>query len=78
MENTHMQINLDDNNIKMNKITFQKMTLIFNAIHDGWSVKRKEDSLVFSKKHENKKEIYLDTFLSKFIHNNADFSKLLS
>ena len=51
-------------------ITLQKMKFIYNAIDDGWSVKKEENKYIFTKKHEGKKEVYLETYLRKFIESN--------
>jgi hypothetical protein len=71
------------NEIKLNEINFnihketepdfiklQKMRFIYNAIESGWNVKKIDNKFVFSKKHEGKKEIYLETYLQKFIEDN--------
>jgi|694.fasta_scaffold04390_16 hypothetical protein len=50
--------------------TRRKMTFIMNALEDGWSVKKINHSYVFSKKHENKREVFLDSYLEKFIEYN--------
>ena len=64
-------INLEDN-CKINTIQFQKMLLLFNAIEEGWTVKRKNESYVFTKNHENKKEILEDAYLLKFMKTNLE------
>ena len=51
-------------------IEIQKMSFIHNAIDAGWSVKKREEKYIFSKKHENKKEVYLETYLQRFIESN--------
>ena len=33
---------LENNKIKINTITFQKMNLLYNALDDGWSIKKKK------------------------------------
>ena len=48
---------LENDNIKIDNIKFQKMLLLFNSIEQGWTVKKRNDSYVFTKNHENKKEI---------------------
>lgn len=53
--------------IEINSKHFQKMVFLTNAIDDGWSVKMVNDRYIFSKKHENKKEVYDKTYLEKFI-----------
>ena len=46
------------------------MRFIYNALEDGWTVSAQNNKYVFTKKHENKKEIYLDNYLKKFINDN--------
>ena len=56
--------------IETDFIKIQKMRFIYNAIEDGWNVKKIDNKYVFTKKHEGKKEIYLETYLQKFIEDN--------
>jgi len=69
-------ISLNEINLNMNKeteidfIKLQKMRFIYNAIDSGWNVKKIDNKYYFCKKHEGKKEIYLETYLQKFIENN--------
>lgn len=58
------------NTIKMNRTEFQKMTFIINALNNGWTVTKEEDKFVFTKKHENRREIFEENYLSDFINNN--------
>ena len=65
--------------IQMDKKQFQKMLFINNAIEEGWTVKKNEDSnsYIFTKKHENRREIFQSDYLEKFIQKNAfDISTL--
>lgn len=66
------------NNIPMsiNNKQLQKMLFIFNAIEDGWYVKKKNKNYIFSKKHEGKKEVFSEDFLKKFIEKNLNFSRI--
>ena len=41
-----------------------------NAIENGWSVKKRRGSYIFSKKHEGKKEFLRDGYLAKFLDEN--------
>ena len=66
-----------DNQIQFSKKEFQKMVFIINAIEKGWSVKKVEDSYIFTKKHEGKKEIFKNDYLEKFVETNLDVTKLL-
>jgi hypothetical protein len=80
-----IKINLDslkdlENNadFKVDAIKFQKMLLLYNTIEQGWSVKKRTGSYVFTKNHENKKEIYDDSYLLKFMKSNLDLNKIVS
>ena len=62
-----IKINLESltdlENVKIDAIKFQKMLFLFNAIEQGWSVKKRSDSFVFTKSHEGKKEVLEDSYL---------------
>jgi hypothetical protein len=68
---------LENNKIKISPILFQKMNLIYNALEEGWSIKKKETSYIFTKKHENKKEIIEESYLLKFMKSNLDLNKII-
>ena len=52
---------------KMNK---RIMMFVMNALDDGWSVKKDDDKYIFKKKHENKKEVFMESYLEKFVLKN--------
>lgn len=68
---------LENTNFKVDAITFQKMLLLYNTIEQGWSVKKRNDSYIFIKNHENKKEVLDDSYLMQFMKTNLDLSKIL-
>ena len=68
---------LESNKIKLNPVTFKKMNLIYNALEEGWSIKKQNTSYIFTKKHENKKEIIEDSYLLKFMKSNLDLNKVI-
>ena len=68
---------LENENVKVDVIKFQKMLLLFNSIEQGWSVKKRNDSYVFTKNHEGKKEVLEDSYLKKFMKTNLDINKLI-
>jgi hypothetical protein len=72
-----LSININDKSLKIDNITFQKMSFIYNALQEGWSITKKKEQYIFSKKHEGKKEYLLDSYLSDFIKNNIDMNKVL-
>jgi len=69
---------LENENIKVDAIKFQKMIILFNSIEQGWSVKKKNESYVFTKHHENKKEVLEDSYLLNFMKTNLDLNKVIS
>ena len=53
MDNVEIKINNsleNSNNIKIDYIKFKKMLLIYNALEEGWTIKKKNDSFIFEKK----------------------------
>ena len=60
----------------INPIKLQKLLFIYNAIEDGWCVVKQGNSYVFTKNHENKKEIFLDDYLQKFVYKNISIDDL--
>jgi hypothetical protein len=47
-----------------------KMSFIYNALENGWTIKKHNDSYVFTKKHEGKKEMLSEDYLSTFMKDN--------
>jgi hypothetical protein len=62
-------------NVAINRVQFQKMNFIMNAIDSGWSVTKNVDAYVFKKKHEGKQEVFMADYLEKFIDMNMDLDK---
>ena len=73
-----VKIDLEDNNIAVDRIKFKKMLLMYNALEEGWTIKKKQDSFIFTKNHEGKKEDFLDSYLVGFMQSNFDLNKLLN
>ena len=63
--------------VQIDNIKFQKMMFLYNALNDGWTVKKKNGSYIFKKDHEGKKEVFLDTYLTTFMKDNLDIRNLL-
>jgi hypothetical protein len=68
----------NENNVEIDKLKFQKMVFLFNALDSGWSIKKNKDSYIFTKNHEGKKEIFNEEYLAIFMKDNSDINKLLS
>jgi len=76
-----MELNIileNGNKISIENIKFQKMLFIFNALKDGWSVKKENDSYIFKKHHEGKKEYFKEDFLTSFMGKNFNIDTLLT
>lgn len=63
----HLEI---PDNIKMDRKNFQKLMFLNNALNDGWSIKKSAENYIFTKKHENKREIFQENYLENFIISN--------
>jgi len=63
------------NEIKLDNLIVQKMIFINNALDSGWSIKKVEEKYIFSKRHENKREVYLDSYLENFLNANMNIQK---
>ena len=63
--------------INIDLIKLQQLSFIYNAIDAGWSVKKRENKYIFSKKHEGKKEVYLETYLQKFVEANLNLKNIV-
>ena len=54
-----MNIILENGNkISIENVTFQKMLFIYNAVNNGWSVKKEDDLYIFKKGHDIKIEYF--------------------
>ena len=75
-----IEVNIENSSgkIDIDKIKFQKMVFLYNALDSGWSIKKRKESYIFTKNHEGKKEIFDESFLSSFMKDNTDINKILS
>ena len=54
-----------------------KLIFIYNALQDGWTIKKRDDKYIFTKHNNKDKEVYMDNFLEKFIIKNFNIDKFL-
>ena len=74
-----MNIILENGNkISIENVTFQKMLFIYNAVNNGWSVKKEDDLYIFKKGHDRKKEYFKEDFLASFMGKNFNIDTLLT
>ena len=52
------------------------MVFIYNALEKGWNVKKNQNSYIFKKNHEGKKEVFLDDYLKHFMTENFNINNL--
>ena len=62
--------------VEVDTIQLQKMAFLYNALESGWTVKKKKEAYVFTRKHGGKKEVYLDKYLRQFMIENFDINKI--
>lgn len=65
-------------NLTIDKPIVQKMVFITNALDQGWSVRKSNDSYIFTKKHENRKEIFQADYLETFVASNISPNFILA
>jgi len=76
---TNIEINVfDASQVEIDQIKFKKMIFLYNALDNGWSIKKKHDSYIFTKNHEGKKEIFDESYLSIFMKDNMNINNILS
>ena len=73
-----IEVKIEDKQVEIDKIKFQKMVFLFNALDNGWSIKKRKDSYIFTKNHEGKKEILDESYLAIFMKENTDINNILS
>ena len=51
------------------------MKFIFNAIEQGWSVRKKDNLYIFKTKHNNKEEVFNEDYLEEFVMKNMNLNE---
>ena len=72
-----IEVKIEDKQVEIDKIKFQKMVFLFNALDNGWSIKKRKDSYIFTKNHEGKKEIFDEAYLAMFMKENTNINNIL-
>ena len=67
----------DNKQIEIDQHKFQKMVFLYNALDNGWSIKKRNNSYIFSKNHEGKREVFESSYLSIFMKENSNINNLL-
>ncbi len=64
--------------IEIDHDKFKKMLFLYNALEKGWSIKKRVNSYIFTKRHEGKKEVFDEAYLSMFMKDNCNINNILS
>jgi hypothetical protein len=72
-----IQIKIPDK-IELDNFMLQKMIFLYNALENGWDIKKSCDKYIFIKNHEQKKEVYLDNYLRQFLEANIRINNISS
>ena len=62
--------------LNVDLVQLQKMAFIYNALEKGWTVKKIDNQYIFYKKHEGKKEVYLES--TRIFHLMTNLKKKIS
>jgi len=73
-----MKIEKETRQIEIDQDKFKKMVFLYNALDDGWSIKKRRDSYIFTKNHEGKKEVFDEAYLSIFMKANSNINNVFS
>ena len=73
-----IEVKIEDTQVEIDKLKFQKMIFLYNALDNGWSIKKRKESYIFTKNHEGKKEIFDESYLSIFMKENSNINSILS
>ena len=57
--------------VQIDKKQFHKMVFLTNALENGWTIKKNQESYIFTKKHENRREIFSENYLETFVRENG-------
>ena len=67
----------DPTNKNIDYLMLQKMGFLYNALEEGWTIKKDNDKYIFKKNHEGKKEVFLDSYLKQFLTRNFDINTII-
>lgn len=72
-----MNINIQiPEKIELDNTILQKMIFLYNALNNGWNIKKNNDKYIFFKNSEGKEEVYLDSYLSDFLETNIGIQNI--
>jgi len=63
--------------IAIDNYILQKMIFLYNALENGWDIKKQNEKYIFTKIHEGKKDVYLDSYLRTFLETNINIKNIM-
>jgi hypothetical protein len=78
MSENNINISIPSHDLNLDPTLLKKMCFLYNALDSGWSIKKKDKSYIFTKKHEGKTQVFEETFLSSFMKDNFNFKNIIS
>lgn len=64
----HSHIKQHFNSLSLKEL--QKIHFIYNALENGWNVKKNEEAYIFRKKHNHTKTLKNQNYIYKFVDKN--------
>lgn len=61
--------------ISLERKDIAKYHFLFNALEDGWTIKKRDSKYIFTKRHSHEKEIYNERYLDIFIEKYMNLEK---
>ena len=61
---------MDNQTTNCDTNVYKKLNFLYNALEHGWSIKKQEGCYIFSKKHQNRREVFSNDYLEKFVIEN--------
>lgn len=58
----------------INLVKLHRLAMIQNALDDGWKIEKRGTSYIFSKHHNQQREIFEEDYLNKFLSNKLNLS----
>jgi len=48
-------------------VKLHRLAMIQNALDDGWRIEKRETSYIFTKPHENQRDVFEEDYLNRFL-----------
>ena len=65
------------NDIELDNKLLKKMMFLYNAIEQGWNIKKKGNVYIFIKKHGGDRKYFDDNYLSTFMEESTNIESIV-